>query len=118
MFSARVAIGLYLPQKHQIVFPILLVPSESDDSFPRQFSLTGTFETQGSYMYGYSFVKSDKYSSSQVPLSSFPLFPSSKARFIRSDFDIFHTKLVLSSKFVLSFLSLLNILYKKKRPSP
>ena len=39
MLSAWVAIGLYLPKEHQRVFPILLVSfSESDDSFPGQFS--------------------------------------------------------------------------------
>ena len=42
-----------------------------------------------------------------------PLFSSSEALFISSDFDIFIMKLILSSKFVLSFLSLLDILYEK-----
>ena len=64
-------------------------------------------------MYGCSFVRSDKYSSSKVSLSLVPLFSSSKALFRSSDVDIFIMKLVLSSKFVLSFLSLLDILYKK-----
>ena len=37
ILAAWVAIGLYLPQEHQRVFPILLVPSsQSDDSFPGQ----------------------------------------------------------------------------------
>ena len=42
-----------------------------------------TLETQGSYIYDCSFVKPDKYSSSEVSLSSFPLFPSSEALFLR-----------------------------------
>ena len=39
-------------------------------------------------------------------------FLSSEALFLSSDFDIFMIKLVLSSKFVMSFSSLLDILYK------
>ena len=116
MLSAWVAIGLHLSQENQRVFPILLVfSSESDDSFPGQFYFTDSFETQGSYMYGCSFVKSDKYSSSEISLSSIPLFSSSEALslFRVSDFDFFMVKPVLSSKFTLSFLSLLDILYKK-----
>ena len=89
--------------------------SESDDSFPGQFSFTDSFETQGSYMFGSSFVKSDNYLLSEVSLSSVPLFSSSKALFKSSDFDIFKIKLILSSKFVLSFLSLLDILYNTAR---
>ena len=42
-----------------------------------------------------------------------PLFSSSEALFASSDFDIFMMKLVLSSKFVLSFLSSLDIFYNK-----
>ena len=116
MLSVWVAIGSYVPQEHQIAFPILLVPSfESDDSFPGQFSFTDSFETQGSYMFGGSFVKSDNYLLSEVSLSPVPLFSSSKALFISSDFDIFKIKLILSSKFVLSFLSLLDIWYNTAR---
>ena len=62
-------------------------------------------------MFGSSFVKSDNYLLSEVSLSSVPLFSSSKALFISSDFDIFRIKLVLFSTFVVSFLSLLDILY-------
>ena len=48
MLSAWVAIGLYLPEEHQRVFPILLVSSSDfDDSFSGQFSFTDFFETQG-----------------------------------------------------------------------
>ena len=44
MLSAWVAIGLYLPQEHQRVFPILLVSaSESNDSFPGEFFFHGLF---------------------------------------------------------------------------
>ena len=87
MHSPWVVIALYLLQEHQRVFPILLVSSsESDDSFPGQFSFTDSFETQVFYMYGCSFVKSDKYSSSEISLSSIPLFSSSEALFISSDF--------------------------------
>ena len=67
MLSAWVAIGLNLPQEHQRVFSILLVSSrECDHSFPGQFFFTDSFETQGSYMYGHSFVKSDEYWPSEV----------------------------------------------------
>ena len=45
--------------------------------------------------------------------SSVPLFSSSEALFISSDFEIFIIKLVLSSKFVLSFRSSFDILHKK-----
>ena len=116
MLSAWPAIGLHLPQENQRLLPILLVPSsEPDYSFPGQFYFTDFFETQGSYMYGCSFVKSGTYSSSEISLSSGPLFSSSEALslFRGSDFDIFLVKPVLSSKFVLSFLRLLDILYKK-----
>ena len=75
-------------------------PSEFDDTFPEQFSLTSSFETQGLYMHGYSFVKSDKFSSSKASLSSVPLLSSPEALFINSDFDNFMMKLVLSSKFI------------------
>ena len=72
----------------------------------------GLFWNTGLYMYGCSFLKSGKYSSSEVPLSSILFFSSSKILFVSSDFDIFLIKL-LSSKFVLSFLSLFDIWYKK-----
>ena len=77
--------------------------SESHHYFPGQCSFTDTFETQGSNMYGCSFAKSEKYSSSEVSLSSVQLFSSSEALFINSDFDILVMKLVLSSKSFLSF---------------
>ena len=71
MFFAWVTIGLYLLQEHQIVIPILLLSySISDYSFPGQFFFFYSFESQGSYIYGCSFVKSDKYSSSEVSFSS------------------------------------------------
>ena len=74
---------------------------ESDDSFLGQFSFTDSFETR--FMYGCNFVKPN-YSSSEVILFSDTLFSSSEALLI-SD--------IISSKFVLNFLSLLDILYKK-----
>ena len=64
-------------------------------------------------MYGSSFVKSEKYPSSEVSLYSVLLFSFSKVMFISQDFDIFMMKLDLSSKFVFSFLILLDILDKK-----
>ena len=57
-----------------------------------------------------SFVKWDKDSSTTVSLSWVPWF---SAVFISSDFDIFIIELVLSSKFVLNFLSLLDIWCKE-----
>ena len=58
---------VFTTRKNKTVFPILLVSSsESDDSFPKQFSFTDSFEIRGSYMYGFSFVKSDKYSLTEV----------------------------------------------------
>ena len=112
MFSAWVAFGLYLPQEHQRVFPILLVTSsEPDDSFP--FLFTDSFETQGLYMYGFSFVKWEKYSSSELSLSLVPLFSSSRALFTSSGPDIFMMKLVYSSKFVFNFPSLLMFYIRK-----
>ena len=118
MIFAWVAISLYLPQKRKRVFPILLVlSSEPDDSFLEQFFLTDSFETQDLYMYDCRFAKSDKYSSSEVSPSSVSLFLSSEALllFIGPSFYIFMDKLVLSSKFILSFLSLLDILLKEVR---
>ena len=83
-----------------------MLSSESDNLFPRQFSFTDSFETQGSYMYDCSFVKYGNYSSSEVSLSSVLLFSSSEeALFINSDFNIFMMKLFLSSKFVLQVQS-------------
>ena len=53
MLSAWVAIGLYISQELQRVFPIRLTSSsESDDSFPGQFSVTDSSKTQVSYMCG------------------------------------------------------------------
>ena len=118
MIFAWVAISLHLPQKRKRVFPILLVlSSEPDDSFLEQFFLTDSFETQDLYMYDCRFAKSDKYSSSEVSLSSVSLFLSSEALllFIGPSFYIFMDKLLLSSKFILSFLSLLDILLKEVR---
>ena len=118
MIFAWVAISLYLPQKRKRVFPILLVlSSEPDDSFLEQFFLTDSFETQDLYMYDCRFAKSDKYSASEVSLSSVSLFLSSEALllFIGPSFYIFMDKLLLSSKFILSFLSLLDILLKEVR---
>ena len=104
---------MHLPKDNQRVFSILLVSSsESDDSFPYQFSFTDSFETQGLCMYGYHFVKSDKYSSSKVSLFSVLLFSSFEALFIVQTWT-FLSRNMLSSKLVLSFLSLLNILHKK-----
>ena len=101
MLSAGVAIGLYLPQEHLRVFPILLVSSSAaDDFFPGQFYFTEFCETQGLYMYGCSFVKSDKYSSPEVSLSSVPLFSSSEALSLFIGSDFFIVKLILSSKFI------------------
>ena len=61
ILSPWVDIGLFLPQEHQRAFPILpKSSSESDDYFPEQFSFIASFETQGQYRYGCSFVKSDK----------------------------------------------------------
>ena len=92
---------------------LLLSSSKSDDSFPWKLSFIESLETQSSYICSCSFEKSDKYSSFEVQLSSVSLFSPSEALFISSDFDSFMMYLVLSSKFVLSFLSLLDILYKK-----
>ena len=101
-------------QELQRVFPILLASSsKSDDSFPGQFSFMTSFETQGLFMHSYNFVKSDKYSWSEVSLSSVPLFSFSEALFVNSGFGIFIMKFVLPSKFVLSFLSYL-IFYVRK----
>ena len=50
MFSTWVAIGvvcIYRKNTRKYSF-------EPDDSFPEQFSFTESFETQGSYMCGYS----------------------------------------------------------------
>ena len=93
--------------------PTSLSSFESDDSFPGQLSFLESFETEGSYICNCNFAKLDKYSSSQVSLSSVPLFSYSKALFVSSDFDIFMLKLVLSSKFLWTSLSLLDILYNK-----
>ena len=60
---------------------------ESDDSFPGEFSFMDCFKTQRLYLNDCSFVKSDSYSSSEVSHSSIPLFSSSEAQFISSDFD-------------------------------
>ena len=69
-------------QELQRVFPILLASSsKSDDSFPGQFSFMTSFETQGLFMHSCNFVKSDKYSWSEVSLSSVPLFSFSEALF-------------------------------------
>ena len=107
----QAAIGLNLPQEHQRVFPILQESSsESDDSFPYQFSFRDSFETQGLHMYDCSFLKSDKYSSSEVSLSSVPLFSSSRALFVSSDFDIFMMKLCFTK---ICFESLVDILVEK-----
>ena len=114
MLSSWVSIGLYLPKEHQRVFAILLVcSSESNDSSLGQLSFTGSLETQDLCMYGSSFAKSEKYPSSEVSLYSVLLFSFSKEMFISQDFDIFMMKLDLSSKFVFSFLILLDILDKK-----
>ena len=109
-----VAFDFHLPQENQRVFPILLLPSsESDYSFPREISLGGTFLKNIGFVHvGYSFVKSGKDLSSEVLLSSVSLFSFSVPLFIRSGFDVFMIKLVLSSKFALSFLSLIYVLYK------
>ena len=79
----------------------------SDYSFPRHLFFRDSFKTPGLYMHGWYY--SDNYSSSEVSLYSFPLFPSSEVLFINSSFGMFLMKLVLSSKFVLSFWSLLDI---------
>ena len=92
---------------------LLLSSSKSDDSFPWKLSFIKSLETQSSYICSCSFEKSDKYSSFEVQLSSVPLISPSEALFISSDFDRFMLDLVLSSKFVLSFLSLLDVLNKK-----
>lgn len=114
MLSSWVSIGLYLRKEDKRVFPILLVcSSESNDSFFGQFSFTDSLETQDLCMYGSSFVTSDKYSSSEVSLYSVLLFSFSKVMFRSQDFEIFMMKLDLSSKFVFSFLILLDILDKK-----
>ena len=68
--------------------------SEFDHSFSEQFFFTDSFETQGSYVYGCSFVKSDKYASSEVSLSSVSLFSSSEVLFTSSGLEIFIMKLV------------------------
>ena len=92
---------------------LLLSSSKSDDSFPWKLSFIESLETQSSYICNCSFEKSDKYSSFEVQLSSVPLFSPSEALFISSDFGRFMLDLVLSSKLVLSFLSLLDVLNKK-----
>ena len=74
---------LYLSQEHQRVFSTLLVSSSQfDDSFLGQFSFTDSFETQGLHMYGCSFVNTENYSSSEVLLSSVPLFSSFETLFM------------------------------------
>ena len=111
MLSTRVTTGLYLPQEHQRVFPIFLVPpSESDDNFSDKL-FWNTWIVH---------VLLQLFKARQVfILLSFTLFSPiififpSTAYCISSEFDIFITILVLSSKFVLSFLRLLDILYKK-----
>ena len=51
MLSAWAASGFYISQELQRVFPIRLTSSsESDDSFPGQFFVTDSSETQVSYM--------------------------------------------------------------------
>ena len=90
--------------------------SESHHSFTAQCSFTDTFETQASNIYDCSFAKSEKYSSSEVLLSSVQLFSSSEALFINSDFDILVMKLVLSSKSFLSSLSLIDIFVGIAKP--
>ena len=92
---------------------LLLSSSKSDDSFPWKLSFIESLETQSLYICSCSFEKSDKYSSFEVQLSSVPLISPSEALFISSDFDRFMLDLVLSSKFVLSFLSLLDVLNKR-----
>ena len=87
--------------------------SESDGSFPGQFSFTDSFETQGAYVYCCSFKKSHKYLSAEVSFSSVPLLSSSEALVRSSDFDNFVMKIGLYWKFVPRPLSLLDILYKK-----
>ena len=81
--------------------------------FVGQFYFRDSFQTQGLYMYGCRFVKSGKYSSSEVSIFSVALFPFFEALFISSDFGIFILKLVWSSSFFLSFLGLLDIFWKK-----
>ena len=81
--------------------------------FVGQFYFRDSFQTQGLYMYGCRFVKSGKYSSSEVSIFSVPLFPFFEALFISSDFGIFILKLVWSSSFFLSFVGLLDIFWKK-----
>lgn len=76
--------------------------------------LSNSCKTQGLYLYGCGFVKPDKYSSSEISHSSVPLFSSSGALFLSSDFDILMRKLALFSEFVLRFLSLRDILYKQR----
>ena len=69
-----------------------------------------TLETQSLYISDCSFVKSDKYSSSEVSLSSFPLFPSSEALFLRWWNLIYLQNLFWSFEFT---WYLYDILYKK-----
>ena len=63
---------------------VFIYSSKSDDSFPGQFCFTDSFETLDSYMHGYSFVKSAKYSLPEVSLSSVPLSLSFEGLFISS----------------------------------
>ena len=64
--------------------PTSVFLTESNDSFPGEFSFMDSFETQGLYMHSFSLVKSDKYSLSEFSLSSAPLFSSFEVLFMSS----------------------------------
>ena len=84
--------GLYLPQEHQKVFFWTWWFFSWAVFFHGIFWNTGFVHVRLQF-----FVKSGRYSSSEVLLSSW--FYLSKLLFISSDFDFFMMKLVSSSKF-------------------
>ena len=118
--SAWVVFDLYLPQEHQKRFPILMLPSSKSDDFFLGSCLscrTGTTHVQTlcfKKIYERSsgiLLKHNVRTCSvadllsqksnihlKVSLSSVPLFLSSEALLISSDFDTLMMKLVFSSK--------------------
>ena len=100
----------------QRVFQILLVSfSETDNSFPEHFFFRTLLKhvKKCSYLYVCSFVKSDKYSWSEISLFLSTIIFIFQSTFLSLDFDVCMMRLDLSLKFVLRFLSLLDILHKK-----
>ena len=109
MLSEWVATGLHLPQKHQKVLPILLV-----FLFPAVFFFHGLFWNRR-----FVDVRLQPCKVRQVLIiwsftfSIFFIFRSTVAVYWFIRLRQFMVKLVLSSKFILNFLSLFDILCKK-----